>query len=447
MSMQITLTYQTQTINLQSGGCIVADGFYPQVAADLSSLITETIDVILTGSDATRLAKLRQINTWLSDLARRDYIPGVNGVFLNFAIDGDETAYRARVMNGVALLDSKMDRRWRHGTTRISITLVREPAWEATTWTQIPLTNDNGTDNTSGLRVYACDDLAGTTPNAHNFFVNIDGDDILGDIPGPVKIEMKPETAYLPSHLYVGCHDVNYYGFKTSRFEMEDWADTAGATADASCSGGEYNVAALPTSWGNVLYSQLDLNYYHHTGYFRFFLRLRTAAPAGTWLNLQLKIYGEVMGETTPVYLGSSKLVDLGILRLPPYEFYGFNNYTAYLYLRGYNPSGGNLEADVINAVGTIGWVQRSRSASGITGTNWYLVEQFGIDEASYLVDPESTPPDNALPYFSGISGNGIYLYPGTDHHLAFLTRFEDDTTITDSMLVKLWHRPRRLSL
>lgn len=445
MTMQLTFKYKSSTLDMMASGCEV-NGYAPNVAADLSGPVTEQFEVEITGARADRLAKLQQINTWLGELSQQDHVPGHNGVYQTYAVDETATAYRARVLDGVALLDSKLARRWKNNVLRAAITLRRDPAWESETWAEIPLTNSNGAGVTAGLRVFACPDLVGAAPNKHNIHVDIAAADVLGDVPGPAKIRLTPETANLPSHLFVGLYnaDDTVSAAHGMMWEMEDW--TGGANnADAACSAGDYKSMTIPTSWGSMAYGTIALSTsFPRCTYFRFFLRLRTAAPAGSWLKLQLLVEGQVMSITTPVLAGSSRLLDMGILRLPPYLFSGTLPLPGVLHLYGYNPAGGTLEGDVLMAVGTDGWAQRSRSAVLTSdGGARQMVEQFGTDEGSYV----SIPVGSSIPYFTGVSGKGIFLYPGTAQRLSFLTRFVNDTAITDSMLVEVWHRPRRLSL
>ena len=73
----------------------------------------------------------------------------------------------------------------------LTVYIDRDPFWESLTLTNVPLTNGNGTDVTTGIRVYNCGDNATVdTSYKRDNWVTIDGaNDIVGDMPAPLEVK------------------------------------------------------------------------------------------------------------------------------------------------------------------------------------------------------------------------------------------------------------------
>jgi len=200
MTQQLYLTYDGLTVDFQASGKTLLDGFYPTVATDLASDVSERFDIWIKGtSEANLQTQIRAIGKAFE--YAREYKDEPNKVcWLYYAPSQAVTAWRARVTDGTVILDPNLDRNWRQKKARVGVALMRHPDWYGAE-AQLPLTNRNGTNNTSGLTVYTVNDSQAGKDN----FVDITGADIDGDLPAPVRIEVtntfnnaaRSETVYV----------------------------------------------------------------------------------------------------------------------------------------------------------------------------------------------------------------------------------------------------------
>lgn len=174
------------TINLHSDGCVLLDGYYPETT-NLDEHVTESIDVRINGTYATIQAKLRDINRMLVYASENKI--GPLGVWLEFAYNDSDDLWRSRVYGGLIDYDGKMSFYLKRSQLKIGLILERDGFWEGPE-VQIPLTNGNGINNTTGLNVYNCNDGAGISPNIQHNYIEIAESAILGDLPAPIRLEM-----------------------------------------------------------------------------------------------------------------------------------------------------------------------------------------------------------------------------------------------------------------
>lgn len=152
MTIQLTITYDSTTIDLMADGYVVQDGYYPETATDLNAQVSESIDVYIRGSSQADLAgKIRAINRAFEQARRHPTGPG--GVYLNFALDKSLELWRSRISDGTVDLDSGLTRRWKALGMKVGVIVERAPWWEGPE-AQLALSNPLDTANTDGLPVY-----------------------------------------------------------------------------------------------------------------------------------------------------------------------------------------------------------------------------------------------------------------------------------------------------
>jgi len=152
MTIKLTLTYKSTTIDLMTAGYMVRDGFYPETATDMDKQVADRLDVIVIGSSLADLdSKIRAIE--LAFEQARRHTTGPDGCYIHYAIDTAMDAWRSRVTNGLVMHDGDLSRRAREFKAVLGLVVERAPYWEGPE-VQLALSNPLGSGNTSGLKIY-----------------------------------------------------------------------------------------------------------------------------------------------------------------------------------------------------------------------------------------------------------------------------------------------------
>ena len=430
MALQITITYGSTTIDLQAGGYTVLDGFYPQSPTKDGSL-SEKIDLEIIGSSESDLsAKIRALELALEYARTHE---GWQSAWLNFSPSTTLATWRDKIMDGAVLYDARLLKRWREKKAIVSPVMRREGSWNGAE-VQIPLSNPNGTADTTGLRVYNCNDGA-TVDSTYkqNNYVDIAGASVLGDLPGATRLEITNLFAGTgePMMVWIGHNFTNPSTFVWN-FEGED-AEIGGSpadVADANSSSGYYE--NLPGFYGNGFFNkafkwtlssaQLDAaagRLYHvlarfasstYITDFRYQLTMDLISGAST-----LAVWsGPVFYLDTSV---AHIIRDLGVVRLPP-KLAGYSGLAAHKL---------NLEAafddlvatkplaiDFIQLVPADGW-RFLEAIAHVWPTNYRLADD-GINGDIWLDNGAGAERTGA---WVG-TGKAIELQPGKDQRLSF---------------------------
>lgn len=252
MTVQMSLQIASGTpLDLQANGYRVLDGFYPESPGGASKTVTDRVEVWIEGSSGTvRLSMLNAIQAAL-DYAR-GHQQRQDCAWFNFGIDETATVFRTKIIEGVVLYNARLLAHWRRGRVKVEIIITHEPFWEGPE-TQIPLTNVNGTNVTSGLKVYNCNDLVGTAPNKRANYVEIAASAISGDLPAPAKLTLL-NNYNNSANLYDIWIGHNFTDPANALWNLEA-EDASGGTpvVDAACSGGDKSTVSLSSD------AELDL--------------------------------------------------------------------------------------------------------------------------------------------------------------------------------------------
>lgn len=195
----------------------------------------QDIPLQLTGGLAAIQSSIETITKALMQARRYEEDREGNPIYLYGRKQAADAWLRTRLRGGM-LEDYDIDAAISSGATRVMLTVERQNFWEGTTLISVPITNLNGTDNVSGLNVFNSNDGSGTAPNKRCNYVEIDGDDIDGDIPAAVRLAISGSIYY---RSFYGC-GAEYDLTAQLMLEGEDRAGGS-ATADSTCSGGEYD--------------------------------------------------------------------------------------------------------------------------------------------------------------------------------------------------------------
>jgi hypothetical protein len=149
--IQLTITYDGLTIDLQADGYTVLDEYLPNPGKDKDA-ISDRFDLTIIGSSGADLdAKVRAVESALEYAAAHS--SGPEAAWINYAPTLSDSTWRSRLTGGTVMLASGFYRRRKENKTTVGVAITRMPWWEGAE-AQVALTNPLGVDNTTGLRVY-----------------------------------------------------------------------------------------------------------------------------------------------------------------------------------------------------------------------------------------------------------------------------------------------------
>ena len=457
----VTITDNTTTKTLTSSPYLIAE-YHPRTDVFDQEFVTETLVIrVRDGSAANNLDELRGIQKLLKQAKEAQKDLNLGRVFITFLPTTGGTTYRSEIVEarGEWLADTMSLPRWVANSQRATIYITRRNWWEGPE-AQLDLDNDNGTNNTSGLNVFNCNDTTGTTPNILVNFVGIDGADVDGDLMAPTRLELTNlYSTAATSYIYIG-HNWTDPDNVVWHFEGEDGTTSGSVTspsnqADATCSGGQYKQftvgsgGEIPVLGWAFTAAQVDAM---AGRYFKAFIRFQSTSDlTNTWFRLKLLSSGSLTGTNTTLWQMQSQVKPSTSYGHQLREIFTFpigipnrtNQDEVQLWIFIEQDTGSNVtyRIDFIDLIPVDGY--RTLNPSGLTQNNRLIDD--GIEEQTYVDDGSGSSK------YRGVADGGSYimLYPGKNQRLYFLQNSSTINTaeVNRKMSVKLHYRPRRISL
>lgn len=468
-----TITDQTSgTVSLaatpyawMSGGGMTADRKAATVGETLEMRLKDT-------SGSANLDELHTLNRLLQQAEDAQNNTAIKPVYLTWQINGSADVWRSEIKTGRAepRSDALNYGYWNANTMFAPVYLERFNYWEGPE-AQIALTNENGTATTNALTVYNNADGSGTSPTKAVNYVAIAGTSVTGDLPAAYRMEMVNGHGSALYDVMVGHQYISTSGFPVL-YEAEaiNYTEAAGTatTAGTSYSGGTALSGTIPVSDPVTGTSQIDLLGWTlgtaavsaaNAGMFHAVLRYVPGYPASTtYLRLLLLAMptgatgtneGQVLSQTSwtlptaNAYISNS---DLGVVRIPP-NLGGQTGLGSLVFVVGAMQTGSSPTLtqtfDCLYLVPADGW------------RRFYSLYSVGVENNQRLVDDTI----NGITYRDAGDGTGktpypmpsgeIWLQPGKAQRLYFLVGGAGnyESYITRTLAVKLYYRPRRLTL
>ena len=158
-------------------------------------------------------------------------------IFLEGTLDGSN--WRRSPVVGGMVTGYDLDSTIRSGYAAIYFQVIRKDYFDGAE-TNVPLTNQNGSNVTGGLRIYNCNDGATVdTTYKRNNYVEIAAASVLGDLPAPVKLSISSTSAF--NRLFIGLGWANSQA--ANRLYEAEVAAGSG-TAWSGASGGQYVIGS-----------------------------------------------------------------------------------------------------------------------------------------------------------------------------------------------------------
>ena len=404
----------------------------------LADDVAETLEVIVSGADGAQVQTRIGALSRLLDSARRRTAWGVGPrVFLQLRVDGEPNTWRTELYDAAMTPQEDTLRLWPNFAPTFDISIRRAAVWEGAL-AQIPLTNVGGSANTSGLNVYLHDDTG------RDNYVEIGADGVGGNLPTPLHLQLTNNngaTVQL-ARLYMGCNAFSDPANLPPTLQAETIRATGGSVVagDSSCSNDGY-VAHTFTNSAVQQYTLSAALLRSARGYdFHLLARFRSltgAAYVRPSIYDASGVYPLWTGEEVELPLTGPSVADLGVIPLPP---------------GGYTTQAGALRLYL--AWRTTGTISVETDCFVLMPANTFRLLQIQGPVAADAVVVDNGPEQRAyvrsgsteLPFVAP-QGLPLLAWPGLVQRVYFMWNLLDGSApVTQTLSVKAWHRPRRLS-
>lgn len=446
MAHVISLTDGTTTITFNAANGYQVEAYDPRVAETergvMADTIAETLQIYITGASGSQVQSRHAALERLLQVANRRRVIGVGPrLYLQLQIDSDASSWRSEVLE--ARLEPVEDalRLWPNNVLSLQFFVLRLAYWEGAL-TQLPLTNANGTNNTSGLTVWNHDDSGA----GHDSYVQVAAADVVGSIPAPVKLELTNATGSAQTYDTIWaatnafCDPANF----THTLEAESIVgaspnyDSIGSNADSS--NGQYIVKAVNGTLSQffnlsaTLLSKTMGQDFHLLARFRnwgdMYVRPSIYDSAGTY-KLRTGDEREIRGVTT------NAIVDLGVMPFPPGGY--ATAYAAHQLNLYYRTTGAvSVQLDCFMLFPAVAFRRLSIVGSVANGAK---ITDDPIEDRAYITASGVDTPGVVR------RSSPVQVWPNTLQRIYFAWGLQNTTSpIDQTFTVKAWYRPRRVS-
>src|SRR4030042_5881695 len=138
MTPQLYLTCGTTTLDFQADGYEVVGGFYPETADEGMESISDQFEVVIRGSSGADVhSKITAIRLAFEHAKRHK--DDAQAAWLYYDVDSNGDAWMSKLLGGMVMYDSNLDRNWRQNKAVVTIIVERKPYWDAKDEVQGPL--------------------------------------------------------------------------------------------------------------------------------------------------------------------------------------------------------------------------------------------------------------------------------------------------------------------
>lgn len=467
MAHLLRVTDGTTTVNL-TGGPIYLREYVPQSpnistvefvswsmydGGDIFSVtrrnVTEPAQVTVIGStnDEAR-EQVRALEALFLQAEEYQRSKKGNRVWVEFQPGQSGDIYRSEILYGKVEPGSEtLHLHWPEAAIECAVIWRRRFFWEGPE-EELPLTNGGGSGS-GGRTIYNHDD-GGT---GHDNWVEIDGDDVGGVLPAPIRLEITNTYNFSTRSydFFIGHNVFSSPGSLSHILEAED-ADSKGTDySDAIYSNGARNAFTWSGDTQSNLWrwdlspSLLNACAGHH---FRLIAKFSTAPSSSTKLQAALYFPSGVpltkIAESAEVALSSTaQTQEIGALQIPPWLPGETDQASISLLLKGRREGGGTLYLDFLQLTPMDSY--RVLSPKGYGAAYLVRVVDDGIEKTLWT---DGWAGGGKTGHYIGY-GRTVHLWPGRDQLLYFLVT--NNSTSLDEIdrthSVRVYYRPRRVTL
>lgn len=437
--LRITNGTTTITLSGDAPNAILGCTYWPATGGGKE--ITETIPVILEGSEATVKATVQAITNLLREAEQADEATNYI-VYLEFQATAAASVYRSEIKTGWANWDKEPVRHKLDSASNAveaAVTLTRMNFWEGPEL-ELALSTAAQSASTGGRTIYNNDNAT-----SQNNYAQAAANQVQGDLPTPLKVRVTNAAGT---------------GVGWRRFHLCNNVFSDPANADVWLLGSEA-VGGASQSWGagGITHtSQLYIFNLSATllGQFRGrmarVLAAFTSATAGIYFKAGMYtsfggVYTPLRVRRSEVYNSDSsgisafRLLDLGQFPIPPGGYNAGAAGGAALIITARYPGAGSTNLDFINLMASDGGDDFNNFAHceqlGYTTGNGDSIELDGIDGGAFSLFSGSRQP------FIKLHTDYLYGWPGKVQRFHVLYDEGAAFTAGRQMTLRVFHRPR----
>lgn len=435
----ITLSDGSTTVTLSSGNLVLEEYDFQSgkwdPATGIIEAVTETMTVVLTGTTTQNSALIASVERLFRQAA--DTLLGISAearVYLNITMPNDASAWRSRLYGGQVVIENEGIDSWSR-KPRIQLSWEREGCWSGAR-TQLPLTNSHGTNNTTGLAVYNCNDAS------YDNYVDIAAGSVVGSIPAPVEIRMQNTTG--GNQLYTQFVWAADWTSPTISFALEGEAgefSVPTVNALATASGGNVGYWSLTANTPRLISWPLLASWMSagRGGVAHVLGLLSSSPPSDLRVRLSIRDYYNIVELWKGGWLswGPQRVGYLGTVRVPPVGFStGWSELNLMVELVSPTTSGISIDHLQLMPVGSFRFFEQRGMI--VLDDDWVVDD--GIEGITYLIEGGTYHP------IYNVRTQPLLIAPNKAQRLRFMVG-ASAVTGRQQTTVQMYYRPRRLSL
>jgi hypothetical protein len=432
----------TDTLN---GSAITLKHTYNPKPGDGETDISETVQLVLEGAQATVQSTVNTINRYLADARKRNANGYGDRVYIEARAGTAAEWRRSEITDGrISVTDDGMQAGLTsNARTNANLTITRRGWWENTAGTYLPIYNSNGTaaSGTDWVDIYNCADNSGTAPAKRENYVKLAAAGISGDLAAPVTTWIREQTVVFPiQNIYVGKVTGNN---GTAALSMANYYADFSGSADANCSGGSFSPASISTDAETELFSaslttsatmmQLGGKPYHVMARFR-----DTTSFADVRLRLKILSGSSTVWNGPRFMLASTTdlIQDLGVVNLPPGMSSEWSGITLKLYGTRITGDTETINLDFLQYFGG-----EFVKLHQLVPSSHDMYKYGGHNAALTRYDDHI----DGKPFMDmvGYGAASLTVEPGKEHAFMFLANGTASAPITNNMEIRMEYRPR----
>ena len=433
----------TDTLN---GSAVTLKHTYNPKPGDGETDISETVQLVLEGAQATVQSTVNTINRYLADARARNLNGYGDRVYIEARAGTAAGWRRSEITDGrISVTDDGMQAGLTsNARTNANLTITRRGWWENTAGTYLPIYNSNGTADASGeyVNVYNCNDGSGSSPNKRENWVKAASANIIGDLPAPIKTTVYSVTVTALNKVYAA-RTISHY----PNLSADDYFFDQSGTSDAGCSGGAYLSTSISTdaetTVGTATIVKTVEEPYLVSKYgnapFHVIARFKdNTSLANVRFRLKVQINSTTMWTGPQFMLSTSEIIqDMGVVNIPPGPAFEWNTLTLLLTATRITSATETIKLDYLALFG-----------SELTVLQNIYTEPTGIyrfgGETNIATFAMLTPGEYSAPIIK-YGANSLMVVPGRDNFYNFATQSSAAGTaaITHNCKINMSYRPR----
>lgn len=437
--MGLRFTDGVTTVDLQTSPWLGVT-YLPTPGAFDETEVTESAVVVLEGTAAAIRSAVQALEMLLRAAWQRQRKTGAR-VYVEFRPLDSDGWFRAEVLDGAVTWSSNPSKRRLTGSTNtveVAVSFTRVNGWDGAE-VELQLSTSNQAAATGGRAIVNHDD-GGT---GHDNWVQIASSQVAGDLPGPCRVQLTNTvgSSRTWTKLILALNTMSDPASWVHMLEGESRSSGGTVSADATASNGQLVEMLLSGSSVTMLWSLSSTQMQRSRGrLFRLLARIvGTTGTITATAEIRAANGSNVLWRGEPATItGYGGLIDLGAAPLPPGGYNAsYGGVSLALTLTGT----GIAEVDFVQLTPLDGYRMLTLLAAC---ANSDIVVDDSAEGLSYVLSGSSV-----LPYVSAV-GAALLLQPGVTQRLIVLAEggaVFDPAPIDDAWTVRVWHRPRRLTI